>query len=243
MVARLQESGCTRFVIRDGLEYARALLPPGTRVIATRKHWGNKAGTVLDGYEVSQSGEDALVKFDDGPEMTWWIRGLEAVARPAGAATGASLPVVTVEQQRPGGAWAVRRDGSFLSAADTWDRAPNGQAGDSTWHEACGFPLREALVLAARHSPAFGIATTAPADSPFFPFEEGLDFADYVILAGRHAPMGPAVPRLTGRPDSQSGSAADLDLVEGPLRKPASKTIARPHGPAGGQDPRSAKGL
>jgi hypothetical protein len=185
MVARLEERGCTEFVIRDGLEYARALLPPDTRVIATRKHWGSQVGTVLDGYEVSQDGEYALVRFDDGPEMTWWLRGLDAIAGHENAA-GASLPVVTVGQ-RPGGTWTVRRDGNFLSADGTWDHAPTGQAGDSAEPAARGFALQEALVLAARHASAFRTKTTAPRDSPFFPFEEGLDFADYVLLAGRHA--------------------------------------------------------
>jgi hypothetical protein len=241
MVARLQERGCSGFVIRDGLEYARALLPPGTRVIAPRKHWGSQVGTVLDGYDVSQSGEEALVRFDGGPEMTWWIRGLDAVAGPGGAVTGASLPVVTVEQ-RPGGAWAVRRDGSFLSAGGTWDRPRDGQAGDSAWHKARAFPLQEALALAGRHVPAFRTATTAAASSPFFPFEEGLDFADYVILADRHTPTEPAAPRRTGRPGSQSGSAAAPGPVEGPPRKRAAKASGRPHEPAGGQDPRGAKG-
>ena len=184
MVARLAERGCTGFVIRDGLEYARALLPPGTRVTAPRKHWGSQVGTVLDGYELHKDGEQALVRFADGLETTWWIRGLDAVGGHADAAACTSLPVVTVEQ-RPGGAWAVRRDGRFLPA----DGAPPGQTADSPRQHGSGFALHEALVLAARHAPAFATHTTAPGDSPFFPFEEGHDFADYIILAGRHAPM------------------------------------------------------
>jgi hypothetical protein len=225
MVARLEERGCTGFVIRDGLEYARALLPPDTRVIAPRKYWGSQVGTVLDGYEVSQEGEAALVRFDDGPKMTWTIRGLDAVAGHADGATSASLPVVTVEQ-RPRGAWAVCRDGSVLSADGAWEHVPPGQAGDSTWHEARGLPLQEALVLAARHAPAFRTSTAAPRDSPFFPFDEGLDFADYVLLAGRH---------VRGRATGPSSAVAAVNRQGGPLsdfpEPPAPGVLATPPGP------------
>jgi hypothetical protein len=43
--------------------------------------------------------------------------------------------------------------------------------------------------------------------------------------------------------DGLSARVAALEFVEGPLRKPAANTGARPHGPVGGQGPHKAKGL
>ena len=80
MRALLTRVGVEVLRVFDGAAEAREKLPPGTRVIAARKHWGSPLGVVVDGgYGVNGQGATLLAEFD-GRVSEWPARWLEPVA-------------------------------------------------------------------------------------------------------------------------------------------------------------------
>ena len=75
----LASDGVEVLRVYDRIAEARAKFPPGTRVIAARKHWGHPAGVVVGGgYTVDEQGPVLDVEFD-GYVSSWSLSWLEPV--------------------------------------------------------------------------------------------------------------------------------------------------------------------
>ena len=67
----LAEFGIELVRVFDGEAEAREKFPPGTRVLAARKHWGSPLGVVTgSGYAVNGSGATVVAEFD-GHASVW----------------------------------------------------------------------------------------------------------------------------------------------------------------------------
>jgi hypothetical protein len=121
----------------------------------------------------------------------------------------APLGAVAVERL-PGGTWAARRHGRCLSAAGTWDAEPPRSDRDDAWAAAHGFPLGEAIGLAARHARGDGGgAAVGEGEAPGSPgTATGLAFpqAPEVRPAQRRPPARAAVPAAAARPGPVPGT-------------------------------------
>jgi hypothetical protein len=92
MLPAMEEIGCEIVRVYDGIAEAREQFPPGTRVIASRKHWKSPVGTVVTDAETEPCGVDNChckgwtcdnvpVRFDgDDHVLGWWASGLEVIA-------------------------------------------------------------------------------------------------------------------------------------------------------------------
>ena len=95
LLPEMEKIGCVIIRVYDGIAEAKAEFPPGTRVIARRKHWKSPLGTVATDAEIQQckvrnchahgwhcdsSGAHVPVRFDgDEGVLGWWAGGLEVI--------------------------------------------------------------------------------------------------------------------------------------------------------------------
>ena len=123
----------------------------------------------------------------------------------------APLFTITVDEL-PGGTWAVRRYGRALSTGGTWDPEPHPRSDrGEQWLAAHGFPLGEAIALAARHAPgtrAGGVTAAAAASALTADSVAGLAFPGPASARPPERRPGahPAGPATTARPAPAPGT-------------------------------------
>ena len=90
MLPPMEAEGCTIHAVYDAVALLGRLFRPGMRVAAPRKWWGSQTGTVTAGEDGSIfecfRGEvpQVLVKWDNGPVLSWWPHGLQVAGMAGG---------------------------------------------------------------------------------------------------------------------------------------------------------------